>query len=629
MHLRKLAFTGVAILLFGISHFSFGQTGETDSIKHLLKIRTQNDTIRVQMLNELAYDNYGLDINNLKKYANQALLLATKLKYKAGEAAACKNLGLGYMLINGDPVALNYFERSLNLFTDLHDKVNQARVLNNIGYYYANLKEYQQSNYYFNQALEKIKGLHKTHFESILLGNIGNNYESSNDLSRAKAYYLHELRLAKDLTEDAHIVCYINLTSLSIKQGNYLQATAYLNKLAAYKKGTDFRDRDMVDLLRLQGEIDLGRKDFSSAQRSFSDGLNLANKTHSIDQRLAFYHNLFRLDSATGSFKSALTNNIKYHLLNDSVSNTNRNQQIALYQTRFELERRKEENQALLNAREKDQIVISHQHIVLVTVFFILVIIAAGLLYFKKINDEISNKNETINQQNQILKDTGQVKDKIFTVISHDLRSPIAQMITLMSLWETGELAREEMNELTSTVKGNIINTLELLDNLLIWSKKQLEGFKYDPVSFNLHELVEENIRGLKGLIRHKRINVNNNTSDIFITADKEMIKIVLRNLISNGLKFTPEEGSIFITEQIENGEVIIVVEDTGVGIKEADKAKIISFKSHTTLGTNKEQGTGLGLKLCYDFITMNKGKIWMESEERKGTKFFISLPNI
>ncbi len=271
---------------------------------------------------------------------------------------------------------------------------------------------------------------------------------------------------------------------------------------------------------------------------------------------------------------------------------------------------------------------INQQRIIQIILIIGIIIICGGAIYLKHIYDELKIKSNIINEQNHVLEANNLVKDKLFSVISHDLRSPITQVIGLLDLLDAGEMTLKEMAELTPAVKSSIANTLQLLDNLLVWSKDQLQGFQLNREAFNLYQLTTENIAALSNIIQQKQLVVDNDIlPDVVINADREMIQIVLRNLISNAIKFTNPRGSIRMTSRVEDDYTIICVADTGIGIKEPDQDKIFSFTSHTTLGTANEKGTGIGLKICKDFIELNNGRIWVESKEGVGSKFCIAIP--
>jgi signal transduction histidine kinase len=609
---------------------TYGQQREIDSLRKALVSNLKADTTRVNTLNQLAYDYYTTNLNDLRTYGDQALQLAKQLNYASGEALAYKILGLGYLAANANPIALDYFDRSLKIFVALHDKLSSARVLNNIGYYYGIIKDRKQELDYFLQAYDEAKGSGDMTVISVILGNVGNTYEATNELQKAREFYNQELAISqKQKQAEGIAAAYGNLASIDLKEKNYTQALVYCDKvLEIQKKSDNFKPRDLANIYTLQGEIYYNLKSYNKARQVLTESLAIASNLGYAEYQSQNYYNFYLLDSVKGDYRSALKDYYQYTKIEDSLTNVNKSRVVTLYQIKFESQRRDAENQRLKIEDEKNETIISQQHTTQIVLTIGLLVILGGAVYLFNINKQVKAKSEIINQQNQVLENNNVVKDKLFSVISHDLRSPITQVVGLLNLWEAGEMNEEEMSALTPTVKSSIIHTLELLDNLLIWSKNQLQGFHFNPLVFDLRQLTEENLKGLKGLILKKAITVENGIQqDTMVYADMEMIKIVLRNLMSNAIKFTPDKGTIRINSTIKDGYIIICVEDTGIGIKEKDQSKIFSFTSHTTLGTANEKGTGIGLKICRDFIELNKGNIWMESEENVGSKFYVSIP--
>ena len=163
----------------------------------------------------------------------------------------------------------------------------------------------------------------------------------------------------------------------------------------------------------------------------------------------------------------------------------------------------------------------------------------------------------------------------------------------------------------------------------MFWSKSQLQGEVVKPVYFNLKEVSVNILNLFENVIREKEIQVENTIQlTCKVYADKDMIQLVFRNLISNAVKFSRPGGLITLSTTIEGNNTILYIEDNGVGISEANQKKLFELETFTTKGTNNEQGTGLGLLLCKDFIEKNKGAIWVESELDKGSKFCIQIPN-
>ncbi|MEO6524579.1 MAG: tetratricopeptide repeat-containing sensor histidine kinase [Mucilaginibacter sp.] len=608
----------------------YSQQHDIDSLKKVLQNYPGTDTNRVITLNKLSLSYYNTKLSYLRLYGSEALKLATQLNYPRGQAFAYKNLGLGYLADNANPTALDYFNKSLGIFISLRERLNSAKVLNNMGYYYGVIKDHHQELNYLLQAYDEAKFSNDQTAKSTILGNIGNAYEAIGQFSKAKDYYTKALDLAvKYKISNGIVAAYSNLASVFLKEEKYELAMDYCNQvLAIHNTSDNFKPRDLANIYILQGKIYYKLRQYDKARKVFDQSLAIATNLGNAEYLSQNYYNMYLLDSVKGDYESALKNYSQYTRLDDSLINVNKNQLVALYQIKFDSQKRIAENQRLKIEEERSEAIINQQHTIEVVLIIGFIIIFVGAVYLFRINNQVNDKNKIINEQNQVLENNNLVKDKLFSVISHDLRSPITQVVGLLNLWEAGEMNHQEMSVLTPTVKSSIMHTLELLDNLLIWSKNQLQGFNFNPLAFDLRGLTEENLKNLDSIVDKKDISIENDIEpDTIVHADMEMIKIVLRNLISNAIKFTPDNGTIRISSYTKDGQIVICVEDTGIGIKEKDQAKIFSFTSHTTLGTANEKGTGIGLKICRDFIELNKGRIWMESKENIGSKFYVSLP--
>ena len=237
---------------------------------------------------------------------------------------------------------------------------------------------------------------------------------------------------------------------------------------------------------------------------------------------------------------------------------------------------------------------------------------------------------EKLRKYSEELNELNKSKDKFFSILAHDLRSPLSPLLGLSQMLakDFDTLSYEEIKEFSKDIYDAISSQFNLLENLLSWSRMETGKIKYNPVQLNIYEKVEEVIALLKGNARDKNILVKNSTlPDLKIFADKDMIHSILQNLISNAIKFTYPEGKINICSAIREEYTEITVEDNGVGIKTDDLGSIFGLNCFTTYGTNKEKGTGLGLAICKEMAERNDGTINVESEYQKGSKFIFSLP--
>jgi signal transduction histidine kinase len=182
---------------------------------------------------------------------------------------------------------------------------------------------------------------------------------------------------------------------------------------------------------------------------------------------------------------------------------------------------------------------------------------------------------------------------------------------------------------MSKQVAASVQNTIDLLENLLVWAAGQIKGVQVEPKKVNLNKLAEVNCQMLFSMAQQKRITLTNDTDeDACIMADENMVHLIIRNLLSNALKFTPEGGSISILSQEEDLFHQIIVIDNGVGMNPEQLETLFTAHANvSTQGTANEKGTGLGLMLCKEFVEKNGGNIWVESEEGKGSSFYFTFP--
>jgi signal transduction histidine kinase len=262
-----------------------------------------------------------------------------------------------------------------------------------------------------------------------------------------------------------------------------------------------------------------------------------------------------------------------------------------------------------------------------ITVILAIVIILATFIVLYV----IFARYKTVRLLNSKLDDANKTKDKFFSIISHDLKTPLSGIMSLSNLVSNNydDFSDTEKRKHLRVLEKSTENLLGLLNNLLIWSQLQTGRIKYFHENINMSEIINVEINLLKGFAGNKSIALESNlATQIQVFADRNMIATVVRNLISNSIKYSNPNSFIRIYQTEAKDGITIAIEDGGIGISEEDKSKIFRIESKMSkLGTSGENGTGLGLTLCKEFIDKNNGKIWFESELEKGTTFFITLP--
>ena len=262
----------------------------------------------------------------------------------------------------------------------------------------------------------------------------------------------------------------------------------------------------------------------------------------------------------------------------------------------------------------------------------------------QQLNRELGQFNATLEQQVKErtaeleaqkieLAELNASKDKFFSIISHDLRSPFNALLGFAQLLSenVGQYSLDEIKQKADRIRNSAEKLYDLLENLLTWSRIQRGAIEYYPEKFDLAEVIEDNIELFAPNADHKSITLNSSLQEeILVYADYSMVNTIIRNLTSNALKFTNDGDSVTLSATIRQNDqyVEMAVSDTGIGISEEVLPKLLRIDTqHTDVGTAGEKGTGLGLILCKELVEKNGGKIWIESEVGKGTTFRFTLP--
>ncbi len=266
-------------------------------------------------------------------------------------------------------------------------------------------------------------------------------------------------------------------------------------------------------------------------------------------------------------------------------------------------------------------------------------LIFAGLFMIKKenkeyqseilnSNEELYRYNQEIESQKEELAELNNLKTKLFSVISHDVRTPLYGLRNLFKSVQDYDIPADEVKLLIPDVVKDLQYTTDLMENLLQWAKSQMKGESVDPQLIDLSTLIHDVQQLVRLQAENKQVYIHSKAEKpVYIYADKEMMEVVLRNLVSNAIKFTPKNGEVSVDIKELNDEIEVYVKDTGTGMSEEQRNKIFGDEYFTTKGTANEAGTGLGLMICKEFLKKNGGDIRVESELGKGSTFTFKLP--
>lgn len=677
---QKFTSTILGIVLFLILFncgYSYGQKAVRDSLRNEIR-RTQTkqqsnlqDTTHINSLNTLAKAMRFIKPDSLALLAEQALKLSTTIRYEKGEIIALNAKG-DYLSDQGNhDLSISFYEKALQKSKEIKDDYLVLSSMSRL----ANEYQYQGNiEVALNEmliGLEKADSLGIKEMQSVYNEKIGMLYANQNDFEEALTYLTNSKKISdliKDETRTAYTMANLASVYADAKKFDYamfhinscittlerngvknqlafayeIKGKIYLNqekfKWASYwydqskvlhEKSVE-HSRGKIDLLNGLAEVHLGLRKDSISNDYALKAFNLSKLLKSKKGLKNSSKTLYKISKQKNNFEEALSYHEVFQELSETLSLKKGEKSLLMLKTKMGHIRQKEqllaENKKAL-ARQKNYI-IAALGILLVLVAIIFLIKRSEKIQ-KRLNKELNASKTELEKHELELIELNSTKDKLFSIIGHDLRGPIGAFQGLINMYTKGEVNKTEFLAFIPKLKADIDHIFFTMNNLLSWGYNQMKGGTTNPESISLTNLVDDSSHLLEETANKKSIKIVNRVSEEFIAwSDKNQIDVVIRNLISNALKFTPENGMVTVEAKALGDKIEVTVRDTGIGMDKETREKIFTKNANiTTYGTNDEKGTGLGLILCQEMIENNHGEIWVESAPKIGTSFFFTLP--
>ena len=552
------------------------------------------------------------------RYSNEMIDFSLKNGDEIGVLRGYYQLGDALRKLGNLDSALQVFFKCLEI-----SKRQEAVVSNSVGEslvaiadIYSILGSHQNAIDYYKQAIFALTGRNKLTLASVQL-NLGDEYFNYGELDSALFYFEESQLIYQDLDYTIGVAYSLgNIGLVYAKQGHFVSAEKNiqlavnsLDKMEDYY-GISIYLTYMADIYEQKHEI-------NSALKYASKSMQLAIRYGLKEQIRDASLKLSQLFEMQRNIDSAYFYHKQYVAFRDSINNEETIQKIADIRTEYEVGQKQAEVD-VLTAQQKTERVIMAAITLLAVVLLIL-----GLIVYKyyKQKSRTSQELERLNQ----------TKDKFFSIISHDLRGPVSSFMGISRMIKFLVEAKEtdQLLEIADDIDDSVERLSALLDNLLNWAMQQQGHFPNVPEKVSLNDMADEIVKTLKNMAQGKLIDLKADISEsIDLWVDRNTTMTILRNLVSNALKFTPETGAVMIQAYSKHDRAIIKIKDTGVGISQDKLENLFKLQDKkSTYGTAGEKGLGLGLQLVYEFIEMNQGSIDVSSEEGKGTTFEISLP--
>ncbi|MDX2305846.1 MAG: tetratricopeptide repeat protein [Microscillaceae bacterium] len=615
--------------------YAYAQNKQLDSLLHIYHT-TQNEEKKILVLIEISNQYIFMKPDTALQLGQKALNMAEKINFESGKAWVWNRMGVLYFYIGDYPKAYNCYQKSLQLSEKIDNDQCITANLNLIGMFYIKQKEFSKAFKSLKRCLHLLKKLKESEELAKVNNNLGNVYYYQNQFEKALPYYQECALISRKLNiPRAEGIGLNNLGLCFIGLKRYQEGLEYL-----FKSKDIFTKINSITQIgennRWIAEAYLRLQDYSKAKEYALASLDIAQKTNSFPTINESAKILFDVYKHEKDFQKALTYHELYKQSGDSLFSGEKLKIITDMSAKAELDKKDME---LRNQKAINQVQKQVNYVILAGLFITFLMIY--LLYnshqkeknaknlLAKRNILVQQQKEEIQLQAQNLKELNATKDKLFAILGHDLRSPISVLQGSLDLLQKREISPDEFMDLSDELKTRVDQVYFILNNLLLWANSQMQGFSTNPTLFDCKTLVDENLRLFQSLANSKQIRLDNEISEeTYAWADRDQINIVVRNLVNNALKFTPQQGFILVSAARQDKYLQIAVKDSGLGIHAESQQKLFNKnRQFSTMGIQGEKGTGLGLILCQEMIERNQGQIWVESMPGKGATFCFTLP--
>ena len=606
------------------------------------------DTIfhKIDSLNQAAFTIKRVKVNEALNLLNTAKNLAIQHQYHQGLSTAYYTEAGIYQQNGFSKRAFGIYQMALENSLLFKDSINIVRIKTQLAGYFANEGKLDEAMRMNLESLEIILRLGNKKEEANIKNSIGSIETKRKNFSKAESLFKESLQLSlKEKYVYGQKKAFYNLGLLARAKKDtttarlYFQNSLSLDQLINDHYGMASNALQLAELLidqkRNVEAIALAKQGYAYA--SLAGAYDLMTKL----AKLIRQSYQFNKDNPNViAWQDSLINTLK-------IQSDNQTEYASIFQELVkdkELQKLNAESEKeKANKRANSQLMIILVGS-LMMLFLALMVIIAFMSYRKQkyLSQRLTKQNAIIEEnaasldklnkeiysKNQLLEEDNRTKDKLLSIISHDLRNPITNTQTILSLINKGALTEEESKTLLEQLETQYINTTGLLDNLLGWLKSQITGKELEKTDINVYELMNGMHLEQKIALMRKRIKfINSSTTDASIMAEKEMIKIIFRNLITNAIKFTPLDGRIEVSFSLDEQFTYVHIKDNGIGMSEDILNKVNAQKYFTRTGTLQEKGSGFGLILVRDLLQKQGGILLIESAKGEGSIVTVKLP--
>ena len=610
--------------------FANGQTNT--SIEDLLKAadNEQNDTARMRILNQLG--DFYMDNNAGKaiEYFEKAKTIAEENGLLLKASNNYYSIGFCYLLkANYEKSLLNY-QQSIKGYEKLKDSFRLSNALMSIGNVYLQNKEFGKTNEYYDKAEILILAMKDSIQLTSIFDTRGITYDQLGKFDSALMYLNKAYQISKLIDEEDYAMNSLSNMALTYKhQFKTKEALETFAVVLAYLKKTNAPVDRLAAMYNNIAATQAQAGNYPQALEAFNTSLAHAKQTGATSIEMENYRNMADMFGSMKSYEQQATYLKKYYQVKDSIFNIESKNQLTQLEADYQLEKKNIElvKQEAEVVKQKSQ----RNIFIIIALAAALILAAGGYLYtrIRKNNQELTLRNRKIIEQKDELQTLNQVKDRLFSIISHDLRNPLVTLRSYLSLADNDALAPEKKLQFKLQTMNAVINTGDMLDNLLAWANVQIKNTSPGIVPINLTDCVWDTVHHTEAQAFQKGIRIEQQLQAETALGDYDIVSIALRNLVTNAIKYSAPNKNIHLISLKENGKVFLTVKDEGIGLTQEQIAGILSNENSSTAGTQGEKGSGLGLFLVRELLQKINAELKIESKPGHGSNFTIVLETV
>jgi signal transduction histidine kinase/Tfp pilus assembly protein PilF len=621
---------------------------------------------------------YMSEYGQAMEYYETALDYYRRNNLPEGASKCLNNMGIIYKNRGQYVEALSVFEESIKLIDEDKEPMQVARGYINMGNVFVYLGRYERAlDYYLQAIIEAEKEGNIKEYALCLLNtgvvqnkcgnyreadnmyrralsmgrqlgdpilisncqiNIGTNYSEMDRLKEALEYVEKGLAMKTELGDDRAISnCQIYLAEIYFKMQDLPMATELFNRAIPAKEALGDREGLVRGYLGL-AQVYFEQGKYQEAGRNTDRAIVLAQEINALEHISTGYRIKQEIAAIKGDYRSAYQYALDQSQVNDSLMGKSTSNAVMEMEFRYRSNTLEKENENLRIQTSLNAEIMKKQNAFLYAMVGIAILMATllilGIYFFRRLRQsslKLEEKNLVITRQNIKLDNLNRTKDRMMSIIAHDLRGTIGNQLTAIEVMhhlEDGEQNGIDFKGLLGNLKHSASYSLELLENLLLWSRLDENKSFFHPETVDLARIVHNCISLFDETAKNKDVSVTQDIREgITIMADKIMLETIIRNLVSNSIKFSRQGGDISVAAEESRSEIKIRVTDRGVGMSKEQIDKVMNNGGFTRRGTSNEKGAGIGMTLVREFTAIHRGKLVIDSKEDEGTTVTLTFP--